>query len=63
MEIQVIKFFVFDDFGPIEIHPKLLKVYNNVSCSFYTVKKWAALFTGYLVFSFMFYVISNSEFH
>ncbi|EFN77044.1 hypothetical protein EAI_03314, partial [Harpegnathos saltator] len=42
----VIKLFVLDGLTPTEIHPKLLKVYEDASPSLSTVKKWAALFNS-----------------
>jgi len=40
----VIKFFVKEGLTPNEIHSKFLKVYEDSSRSFSTIKKWAAEF-------------------
>jgi histone-lysine N-methyltransferase SETMAR len=40
----VIKFFVKEGLTPNEIHSKFIKVYENSSPSFSTIKKWAAEF-------------------
>lgn len=40
----VIKLFVLNGLSPLEIHPKLIKMYQKNEPSFSTVKKWAAEF-------------------
>jgi len=40
----VIKFFVKEGLTPNEIHSKFIKVYEDSSPSFSTIKKWAAEF-------------------
>jgi transposase len=40
----VIKFFVKEGLTPNEIHLKFIKVYEDLSPSFLTLKKWAARF-------------------
>ena len=40
----VIKFFVKEGLTPNEIHSKFVKVYEESSPSFSTIKKWAAQF-------------------
>jgi hypothetical protein len=39
-----IKFFVKEGLTPNEIHSKFIKVYEDSSSSFSTIKKWAAEF-------------------
>jgi transposase len=40
----VIKFFVKEGLTPNEIHSKFIKVYEDSSLSFSTIKKWTAEF-------------------